>query len=508
MKILEAELKNFGNFVDEKLTFHDGINVIWAKNGAGKSTIHEFILAMLYGLNGEECIRWQSWNGNGCLSGSMRFESGGKTYLLERDFLDGKNKGRLFCETDREELSVENGDLQRLLGGMSEKAWKNTLYVTQRGPNIGKELASELKNYLGNLSGKEHIDVSRAQESLEKKQAELEWEKKQAQADLISRQQEIRMKMDYIEQDIDRLKKEQEDAQESLRLLKEAKSREDREFSRKQEKEREDRKQVRSLVGLFIMLGAVFFAVAGIYVPPIWGKVLLFAGAVLLGLTDYFYQRSRTRMLEAEEELFKARESLKKEARRKKVDEQERLCWQLEKVKESLKEKQLDHENLRDAVAELRSTDSRLDSIDEELEAVTQAVLAIREITREIYEESALKLNAFASGIMEEIVGKNFGELYLDPDMEICVRTGEKNLRLSDESYGTLSQVHFAARMAIGKTLSDREPMPVVLDDTFSMYDPERLLAVFRWLKKCGSQVILFTSRFLEAETAEKVEKE
>lgn len=38
---------------------------------------------------------------------------------------------------------------------------------------------------------------------------ELEWEKKQAQADLISRQQEIRMKMDYIEQDIERLKKEQ-----------------------------------------------------------------------------------------------------------------------------------------------------------------------------------------------------------------------------------------------------------------------------------------------------------
>lgn len=69
MKILEAELKNFGNFVDEKLSFHDGINVVWAKNGAGKSTIHEFILAMLYGLKGEECIRWQSWNGNGCLSG-------------------------------------------------------------------------------------------------------------------------------------------------------------------------------------------------------------------------------------------------------------------------------------------------------------------------------------------------------------------------------------------------------------------------------------------------------
>ena len=235
MKILEAELKNFGNFVDEKLSFHDGINVVWAKNGAGKSTIHEFILAMFYGLKGEECIRWQSWNGNGCLSGKLRFESGGKTYLLERDFLDGKNKGHLHCETDDQELSVEE-DLPELLGNMSENAWKNTLYVTQRGPNIGKELASELKNYLGNLSGKGHIDVSHAQEKLEKQQDELEWEKKQAQADLISRQQEIRMKMDYIEQDIERLKKEQEDSLESLRLLKEAKAREDQEFARKQER--------------------------------------------------------------------------------------------------------------------------------------------------------------------------------------------------------------------------------------------------------------------------------
>ena len=170
------------------------------------------------------------------------------------------------------------------------------------------------------------------------------------------------------------------------------------------------------------------------------------------------------------------------------MDEQERLRWQLEKVKDSLREKQLDYENLRESVAELRSTDSRLDSIDEELKAVSQALLAIGEITREIYDESALKLNAFASGIMDEIVGKDFGELYLDQDMEICVRTGEQTLRLSDESYGTLSQVYFAARMAIGKTLSDRESMPIVLDDTFSMYDPERLLAVFRWLKKSGSQ--------------------
>lgn len=39
MKILEAELKNFGNFVDEKLSFHDGINVVWANERRRK--IHD-----------------------------------------------------------------------------------------------------------------------------------------------------------------------------------------------------------------------------------------------------------------------------------------------------------------------------------------------------------------------------------------------------------------------------------------------------------------------------------
>lgn len=51
-------------------------------------------------------------------AGRLRFESGGKTYLLERDFLDGKNKGHLHCETDDQELSVEE-DLPELLGNMS-----------------------------------------------------------------------------------------------------------------------------------------------------------------------------------------------------------------------------------------------------------------------------------------------------------------------------------------------------------------------------------------------------
>ena len=56
MKILEAELKNFGNFVDEKLSFHDGINVVWAKNGAGKSTFLKILSGQLETTSGDVII--------------------------------------------------------------------------------------------------------------------------------------------------------------------------------------------------------------------------------------------------------------------------------------------------------------------------------------------------------------------------------------------------------------------------------------------------------------------
>lgn len=511
MKILDVELKNFGSFVERKMEFRDGINVLWARNGAGKSTIHSFLCAMLYGLHSEESIRWQSWNGNGCLGGRMRFESGGKIYVLERDFLEGKKRGRLCCETDQCELSMENGDLAALFGNMSENAYRNTFFVGQKEIAIGKELGAELKNYLGNLSsgGSGNIDVNRALENLKRRREELEYEKKQAQVDLISRQQEIRMKMDYVEQDMERLKKEQEDYAENLRFLKASKEgREDEDFSKAQARERREKRQVRSIVGLFIMLAAVFLAVGGIYVPSVWMKVLFFLGAVLLGVTDFLYQRGRSRMLEAEAELSAARESLKKEERRKKAGQLERIRWQLDNSRQSLKEKQMDYQNLKESVDELRDTDSRLDFLEEEIKAIELSMKAIEEITQKIYEESSLKLNSFTTGIMEEIVGEGFGELYLDRDMELCVRTPENTVRLLDESYGTLSQVYFAARMAIGKTLSSKEDMPIILDDTFSMYDSERLLSVFRWLKRSGNQVILFTSRMLEAETARRVEEE
>ena len=50
MRLLELHIDGFGKFHDRTISFNDGINIIYGKNEAGKSTLHTFIRGMLFGI--------------------------------------------------------------------------------------------------------------------------------------------------------------------------------------------------------------------------------------------------------------------------------------------------------------------------------------------------------------------------------------------------------------------------------------------------------------------------
>ena len=93
MKLTGLYIAGFGNLQDFTYEFSEGVNVISAPNGWGKSTFAAFLRAMFYGLGDSRARsvaenarkRYSPWSG-GSFGGSLEFEANGKHYRIERFF--------------------------------------------------------------------------------------------------------------------------------------------------------------------------------------------------------------------------------------------------------------------------------------------------------------------------------------------------------------------------------------------------------------------------------------
>ena len=179
MKIRELNLKNFGKFSDKRVVFHDGVNIIYGENESGKTTLHTFIKGMLFGLERgrgrasakDTFTMYEPWENPNFYAGVIRFESGGKRFCLTRTF-DKYSKGAsLICEDDGEEFSIEHGDLEVILDGLSMQDYENTFSIGQMKIETNQNLATSLQNYATNYysTGNKDIYLNEAIEALNKK---------------------------------------------------------------------------------------------------------------------------------------------------------------------------------------------------------------------------------------------------------------------------------------------------------------------------------------------------
>ena len=93
MKINNLKINGFGKIKDKEIYLGNGINVIFGKNEAGKSSILKFITSMLYGAsknkNGKEISdfdRFKPWKSDE-FSGKIKYTLDiGRTYEVYREF--------------------------------------------------------------------------------------------------------------------------------------------------------------------------------------------------------------------------------------------------------------------------------------------------------------------------------------------------------------------------------------------------------------------------------------
>ncbi len=114
MKLLSVHVENFGRLHDYDRDFSTGINRITEKNGWGKTTFSAFLLVMFYGFDDKQTKklreRYAPWNG-GTYGGSIIFEVGGRSYIIERTFGHKKSIEDTFVLRDGEtNLALDDYD--------------------------------------------------------------------------------------------------------------------------------------------------------------------------------------------------------------------------------------------------------------------------------------------------------------------------------------------------------------------------------------------------------------
>ncbi len=158
MIIKDLSLINFGKFNHKSISLEPGINIVYGENEAGKTTLHTFIRAMLFGIeksrgrsSGRDTYtKYEPWDDPSNYQGIMRIECGGKDYRIERNF---NKEHKKFCVVDEDagrELSKE--EIDRLFEGLDENCYYNTISIGQMGSATDRELEVILKNYAANLN--------------------------------------------------------------------------------------------------------------------------------------------------------------------------------------------------------------------------------------------------------------------------------------------------------------------------------------------------------------------
>jgi len=177
-------LTHFGKFTEKEITLKPGLNIVYGKNEAGKSTTHSFIRGMLFGIERlrgraskeDMYTRYLPWKSNGLYDGTMDLVAGNKEYRIIRNFWKTNREIRILDLATGREVPLVQRDISDIIPGLTESLYRNTVSIEQLRTGTDEELASEVRNYIANLSISKtnEVDVSSALSYLNERRKEIQ----------------------------------------------------------------------------------------------------------------------------------------------------------------------------------------------------------------------------------------------------------------------------------------------------------------------------------------------
>ena len=585
MKILSLHIEGFGKFHDLDISFKEGLNVVYGKNEAGKSTLHTFIRGMLFGIEKQRgraarndvYSKYEPWKGSGTYEGWMRLESEGQIYRIQRRFQKQNKELTIVNETQGREMEPTKALLDQLRCGLSETAYDNTISIGQLKCATDGGMVAELRNYIANLntSGSIALNITKATAYLKSQRRELENQMVPEAArsytallgDIRKTEQEIsapqyanqlieyRNKKSEIKKQLDSCQKEKEGL-----LEKSAKGRQillNSQFTDQEsvQKYMEDTRKLygeyqntlagcskksRTVCAVFMFLITLAFpltAAAGI--SGIIALAACITAILNLGKNRRFRKEldTSTRLLQeifarhlgdssisqdamnalegrmaeflrlskaveqSEQTLVQLSQEIGKlqsseDQFSEEIEQQQRIQWELEQKLEHLADCKTRAEALKHVLTENERIQEELDAIDLAQDTMTTLSTSIRD-------SFGLYLNREASDLISGITGGIYTSMSIDENLDVFMNTPSKLVPIEQVSSGTMDQIYLALRLAAAKLVQNgrRDTMPLIFDDSFVLYDDERLKTALKWLVKAyDNQIIVFTCHQREAQ--------
>lgn len=537
MKLKKLNLQSFGKFTGKEIALEDGINVFYGENETGKSTVFAFIRSMLFGMERgrgkaaqkDVFSQYEPWHNPNHYAGKLWFTTeepgacgGEKCFCLSRHFDKYGKKAELYCENDGEEFSIEHGDLDMLLGGLTQTDYDNTIAIRQLKAETDQNLAKALRNYAANYytSGNSEIDLEQALLILREKQKIEEKSLRMMGKEKEKQKEKLEQEADYMWRELQQKKGRHMEVEQEISLLQKRVgqlSREEvqnrqlkKQYSPKMRENNTNNQMPQQKGRLYpVEVIAVLLLVVLLFVclPQPWNSIV----SVVIALAEALYVWNRLKdrdthaadaweeqedIEEHNEENDKADRKTEKEIIQKEL---ERLHWEQARLDQEIKDRQIAWDNIREKLAEFYEVTRENKEQKKKAEALQLAQERLLRLSGNIQKEISVQLNERASSILQELTCGKYIRLIVEDDMQMYVLTEDGRIGIERLSRGTMEQIYFALRMAAAEVLYDEE-YPVILDDTFAYYDEERLRSVLFWLYQNKKQVLLFTCHKREQE--------
>ncbi len=183
MKINKLKINSYGKLKEKEIDLKEGINIIYGKNEAGKSTLLNFITNMFYGISknkkGKEFSDFEKflpWTGEE-FSGKLEYElNNNKKYEIYRDF--NKKNPKIFNE-DMEDISKEF-NIDKTKGNeffyeqtkVDEDLFLSTILVNQTQVKLENKEQNMLIQKIANLvgTGEDNVSYKKGLDRINKRQ--------------------------------------------------------------------------------------------------------------------------------------------------------------------------------------------------------------------------------------------------------------------------------------------------------------------------------------------------